>query len=539
MKASKFWPAAVTGLALLSCSPALRAQTISFPQAGQQVRGTIKVTFEDIPTGGYVMVYLDGTGLDNLREATAQPFHLLNTFALPEGQHTLTIVAFNAGGKKAGTSSVTFEVANSSVDADAEGVHLRVWNARDRSSDVVRRYRIVAESNATIDDGQMGGGGGGAGGPGGGAGGAGGGGESQDAYIPAPLDYQLDILIRSVVRDVGLVDGAANIRSIVQEGYQRQRLSENGGGGAGGPGGAMGGGTAQPRKKKKKASLSGPTKAPWGEWGPTETTGRYFVKMVKQNGEEINATRKAVTLAIGDLLPRFPQSTVHPGSTWETDMSIVGEIPASVGVNVRAPMTFVSFEKIQTPSGIERRCAKLESRFSLPRPAAERIARSIQKQVGSGNTGGAGGPGGGAMAVGGPGGGAAGGGGGETEPVDFASVSTTVNREIWFDIEGNQVLRSTDTVDTSYEEEKEEVETGGAGGPGGAGGGMGMGELGGGAGGAGGQSQPKKVAYSLRITKYLDDIIPGPSNTFNGGAGTAHARDNVTDPGISKILAKP
>lgn len=213
----------------------------------------------------------------------------------------------------------------------------------------------------------------------------------------------------------------------------------------------------------------------------------------------------------------------------------------------------MGFENIQTPAGVEKRTAKLESRFNLPVEAATRIARSIQKKAGSGTGGmagggggaGAGAPMGGGMPGGMPGGGGAGagaGGGADAEPVDFKTVRVSVSREIWFDIVGNQVLRSNDVVSTFYEEE--EAETGGGAGAGGAmGGGMGMarggmpggmGMAGGGeAGGAGGQ--PKKVTYDLRISKYLDDVIPAPTDSFNGGAGTAHARDNVQDPSIDRI----
>ena len=494
--------AAVLGLS--SLAPSAWAQTITFPQPNAQVRGSVKVLFEGVPEGGYAVVYLDGKGLANLREATTQRFHTLNSFELPDGPHTITIVAFNAAGKRTGTAEVSFQIANNSVDTTAESVPLRNWTTRDLTNDVVRRYRIFAESNAVVKAA------GGEGGEGGGGGGGGGGGaeDTGETFIPAPLDWQIDMLVRRVVRDVGLYQNSANIRAVVQEAYQRQRLSEQGGGAE------TIGGQKITRKKKKKPGP--PIKAPWGEWYASPEAGRYAVKTIKQNGEEINATRKPATLGIADLLPRFPAGAVQPGSTWQSDMTIVGDIPLSTSINIQAPMTFVSFENIQTPNGVEKRTAKLEARFNLPLEAATRIARSIQKQIGTGATGGGGNAA--APGVGGAGGAA------EEDPIPFKTVTVSVSREIWFDIAGNQVLRATDEVNTFYEEEPEEAE--GTGGLGGAEGGDEL-ET---------DAEGTKVSYNLNISKYLDDTVPPPTDTFNAGAGTAHSRDRVTDAPISRVL---
>ncbi|HEX8550119.1 MAG TPA: hypothetical protein VF681_01055 [Abditibacteriaceae bacterium] len=469
------------GLAFGLGASRVTAQTITFPQPNAQVRGSVKALFEGVPEGGYAIIYLDGKGLSNLREATTQPFHILNTFALPDGKHTLTVVAFNAAGKRIGQAEVRFEVANNSVDATAEAVRLINWTNKDLTEDVVRRYRIFAESNATIEGGATAS-----------SGGGGGGGEAEGAWIPAPLDFQIDLLVRRVVRDVGLFGNSANVRSVVQEAYFHQR-------------------------DETLPAPEFPRKAPWNSsWFVSPDSGRYAVKTIKQNGDEINATRKPATLGLADLLPRFPAGTVQPGSTWESEMTLVAEIPQSTGVNVRAPMTFVAFENVQTPAGQERRTAKMESRFNLPLEAATKIARSIQKQAGalSGSAGG----GAAAPVAAGPGGpGVA-----EVLPPDFKVVRVSVTREIWFDIAGNQVLRSNDVVNTFYEEEPLKAAGGRRGAPAAEAGGV--------------ATEPVKVSYDLRVTKYLDDTIPPPSDSFNAGAGTAHSRDRVQDPSISRIL---
>jgi hypothetical protein len=279
----------------------------------------------------------------------------------------------------------------------------------------------------------------------------------------------------------------------------------------------MGGTSGTGKRKRKKKGPTAPVKAPWGVWKNSIDTGRYFVKTVKADGEEINATKKTTTLAIGDLLPNFPDAEVHPGSTWTTQMSLVGDIPDSTGIRVQAPMTFVAFENVITPNGVTKRCAKLESRFSLPQANAEKIGHAIQAKIGSGGAGGAAtAQQGGMGTMSGPNSG-----GTDEEPIDFKVISTNVSRLIWFDIAGNQVVRSTDTVNTHYEEEEEEADDGG-------------GAIGGGAGAGGGGT---KVSYNLRITRYLDDRVPEPTRSYTNGRGTAHARDSVTDVTPQKAIS--
>jgi hypothetical protein len=51
-------------------------------------------------------------------------------------------------------------------------------------------------------------------------------------------------------------------------------------------------------------------------------------------------------------------------------------------------------------------------------------------------------------------------------------------------------------------------------------------------------AEPTKVNYNLRVVKYLDDTIPPPTDQFTAGAGTAHARDSVQDPSISRVTGR-
>lgn len=67
----------------------------------------------------------------------------------------------------------------------------------------MQQYRVFAESNGLVDDGQSKGGGGGGGAAMGGGGGAGGGDGGGDNWIPAPLDWQVSALMRRVVRNIG------------------------------------------------------------------------------------------------------------------------------------------------------------------------------------------------------------------------------------------------------------------------------------------------------------------------------------------------
>ena len=237
----------------------------------------------------------------------------------------------------------------------------------------VKRFRIFAESNAVIEEPSGGGGGGSAGGGGGESGG--GGAESE----PAPLDYQISALVRQVVRDVEMVDGSANIRTVVDRAFERQREGEESG--AGGEGGGSGGSSGGGGSKKS----SGPGKAPWNpDWLVAQEAGKYYVKMIQPSGVEINATRKQPTIALGDLLPTFPLGEVRPGSTWETSMTMIGELAERTPINIRnAPITFTSREDLVTPGGVTINCAKLESRFSLPTDQATTTAKTLAARVGT------------------------------------------------------------------------------------------------------------------------------------------------------------
>lgn len=511
---------AMIAMAALVAPPALAqdAPRIISPQDNEQVRGEITVKFDNILDGGYAIIKID----DSFRQATYRNSFQLNTFVpnFPgDGPHTLTVVGINAAGKRVGETKITFNIANNSISASDEGVLLRHWVAEDRLRDSVQRYRIFAVSDATIEGGagDQGGAGGGAG-----AGSPGGGGEEEENWIPAPLDWQVCALVRRVVRDVGMIDGAANIRSIVQQAVQRQRLSESGDKGnmMNGPGGASTASTK--KKKKKKKGPSAPTKAPWNMdiktgapiWEEAPETGLYFVKMLKQTGEEINATRKSPPVALGDLLPTFPEGPVRRGMTWETSMTFVAELSTREPVPVKnAPITFTAFETIKTPGGAERRTAKLESRFPLNELQSKQIALKILSKSSAAK-------GGGSLPV-------AGGMASDEERdiEDIETARTRMSRVLWFDIENRRVLRSEDVVDTYFEEAQDSEAGAGGGATGGQGGG--------------------KVSYNLRVTTWYDDTLPPASVTYTAGAGTAHGklpggRDQspVQDPGIQSLVSR-
>jgi hypothetical protein len=525
--------------ALVVAAPAWAQEPrITFPTEGQDVRGEITITFEGVPEGGYAMVYLDPDTPEGRAPltATSEGRYSLNTFLdainrvrLGEGPHKLRIVAVNAQGRRSGQAEVNFNIANTKVDITQEGVRLVHWTPQDRIINEVKRYRIFAESNATVEEPSTGGGGdaGGFGGSSGGgysAAGASGGGAGVSSDNGASLDFNLSALVRRVVRDVNMIDGSANIRAVVDRAFQRSRASETGDGSSSGSGGGQGGGAA--------AAAPG-QKPPFGPWKPAVETGQYYVKMIQPTGSEINATRKAPTIALGDLLPTFPQGEVRPGSTWETTMTMIGELAERSPINIRnAPMTFTAFEVMATPAGMQRRAAKLETRFQLPQPQALELAKKLESKRGS-SQGGGGGEGsseGGSLGGSSRGGypsGLGGAGGGMAEP-EIKNARSRVSRVLWFDIAKRQVLRSEDVVDTYYEVENAQAGVGGAGGSGS-----------GYPGGAGGQSQapaePTKVSYNQRITTWLDDTVPPPTDQFTAGAGTAHSRDRVQDPDIARV----
>jgi len=580
------------GALLLVFATAAQAQVrITSPTEGERVRGQITVRWEGIPAGGYAMVYMDG----KWREAIYENFFSLNTFPPTfsgDGSHTIKVVGISAG-KPVGEAQVTFNVANNQIDPDAPAVRLVHWQPTDMVEQGVLRYLIFAESNATIEGGAAGGregaggagGGGAAGGTGGGAGprgggSRGGGGTKEVKTVPAPLDFQVSALVRRIIRDVGMLDNSANIQSVVQRAFQRQREDATKQEGAGGAP------TKRPKKKKRQPGdppeppvPSEPTKAPWGEWEPAQEVGQYFVKTIKQSGEEVNGTRKSPTIAITDLMPRFPNAPVRPGSTWESPMTFITELATRQPLNVQAPITFTRYDTLRTPLGHSRKVAKLEARFRLPEEIAIQIAETLAPKIGAAGGGRGGGEGGGGilneaadqaaasavqgilgvrqMAPGFAGRPGAGDTLSTTGPQEAAEVEitvarSTVTRVLWFDIQSNRVLRSEDVVDTYFEqaaaevEEEEGAEAGdggmaggiggarpGAGRPGGAGmAGAGMGAAGGA---AAAPAEPTRVTYNLRVTTWLDDSVPPPTDVYNGGAGTAHARDAAQDPTIDRL----
>lgn len=514
---------------------------INFPAEGQDVRGEIIVTWQGVPEGGYAMVFVNG----QLRTATAETSLTLNT--LPpnfpgDGPLTVTVRGINSGGRRTGETKVTFNIANNKVDPDAEEVRLLVWKPEDRLLDV-QRYRIFAESNGNISGG---GGASGGGASGGGASGGGGGGGSE--WLPAPLDWQMTALLRRVVRDVGMIDGSANIRTVVDHAFQRQRQSEYGAAG----GGESGGGASTKKKSAKAPAF--PTKAPWHYdeehplklplWEQAPETGTYFVKMVQQTGDEINATRKPTTIAIADLLPTFPKGPVKPGITWTTTMTFLSDLSNRKPINVEWRMLFTTFESIKTPAQREIRAAKLESRFQMPNKQAMDIALSLAAMAGTGAAGGGGGGESGASSggasSGGSGGGTRGASGGasaggasaggatEIDPETIKNARTNVARVLWFDIENRRVVRCEDRLNTYFE-----MESQGGGEAGGASSGMSSGGASG-EGGAAAPAEPTRVNYSLFVSTALDDTIPEPSTLFDRRrlipTGHVDASRNPDDP---------
>ena len=507
---------------------------IIYPQEGQDVRGEITVRYEGLPPGGYAIVKID----DQFKQASAQEYAIFDTisdrstFTKGDGTYKVSVTVLRPGGAQVGTDSVTFNVANNKVDVGGESVKLRHWNPTDILRDSVERYRVFAESDAVIEDGSASGGTSSA--P------DGVGSESAETDIPAPLDWQVSALMRRQVRNIGMYNGSANIATVVQESIERQRQGE--GGGAGSAGGI--GATAPTARPGKSPIAAAPAKADWGDWNKANETGKYFVKMIEPNGTEINATRKAPTIAIADLLPTFPDSAVRPGSTWETNMTILGDLSTRKGINVTAPITFTAYDSILTPGGESRRCAKLESRFRLPDNLAKQIAANLGSKVGSagGAGGGIGAPGGGLPSPGG----APLGEGNSAEPTltpdDIDVARTDVARVMWFDMDRRQVLRSEDTIKSYFEIPPATTDAAGgaaSGGPvssGARGGFPGVGGIPGGETGAdAAPAEPTKINYNLNVTTWFDDRVPSPNLTYTGGLGTAHAKDSVNEPGIARI----
>ena len=520
---------------------------IIYPQEGQDVRGEVTVRYEGLPPGGYAIIKVDG----QFKQASAQEFVLFDTisdratFTRGDAGYKVDITVLRPGGGQVGTASVTFNVANNKVDVAGEAVKLTHWKPVDILRDSVERYRVFAESNAVIDDGAAA-----AGGVGGGE--VGGGAAATETYLPAPLDWQVAALMRRQVRNIGMYNGSANIATAVQESFERQRKSE-----ASGAGGADGAAAPAAAPKRGAAPVStAPVKAPWNEddkgiplWNKASETGKYFVKMIEPNGTEINATRKAPSIAIADLLPTFPDSEVRPGSTWETNMTILGDLSSRKGVNVTAPITFTAYDTILTPGGESRRCAKLESRFRLPENLAKKIAANLGNKVGT--AGASGGAAGGAPApIGGGGGADSGGATAELTEADIEVARTDVARVLWFDMDRRQVLRSEDKINSYFEIPPAADASGGASGasiPGGSSsiGGSRSGAFMGGATQVGGAAdaaaepaEPQKITYNMSVTTWFDDNIPSPNFSYTGGLGTAHSKDSVNEVGISRVTRK-
>jgi hypothetical protein len=107
---------------------------------------------------------------------------------------------------------------------------------------------------------------------------------------------------------------------------------------------------------------------------------------------------------------------------------------------------------------------------------------------------------------------------------------------MWFDVAANRVLRSEDVVNIYFEQEAAAGAAGGGGPPGMMGGGGPPGMMGGDAGVGGGAAQPLTVRHNLRVVKWLDDLVPPPTESFTAGRGTAHAFDSVEDPSVSRVL---
>lgn len=564
------WFAPLMVLSATSSQNAARAQapeagegvTVTYPLPGNTLSGASKVMFRGVPDNGYVSIYVDMTPtnkVQSFREATTKTSYELNSGALSDGAHTLTFISYSASGRQLGSTSVNFNVRNTGTAGVSEdSVRLVNWTARDSINSKVNRYRIFAFSDATItgDTAAQGGSGGLSGGNSSGFPGAAGGAVIKTQVItPAPLDHQIDMLIRSTVRDIGLIDGAANIRMIVQNSFDRKRIgasSSTGTGGAG-DGSASTGGASGGKIAGLPDDYVG--KAPWdGKWNRAAETGQAYTKMIKADGEEINATRKPATLPLGDILPTFPTYSVQKGATWNSNILLVGELTKRDPISlVGVPVSLTGFENISTPIGIERRCARIEvAQFSLPDDIAKKIAQALQTEAGSNGAGGGAGALGGSM-MGAPMGagamGAASGTDAATAP-EVKNYRSSFARVLWFDVAAHQMIRSEDTVNSYYEEEPSAQAAGGVGGgsPGGFPGAMGgvggfqNGFNPGGSPGASGPNfgqpvappQPKTVTYNMKIIKFLDDRLPNPTGRWTGGQGTAHSRDSTIKPSLQR-----
>lgn len=478
---------------------------IAYPQPNSVLKGATKVLFNGIPDGGHVAIYIDLTPTNraqSFREATKLGSFLLDTSALSDGPHTMTIIAFGATGRQVSQKTVPFRVANEGSAGVAEdSVRLLNWTPQDVINPKVQRYRVFAISDATIVDGSSSS-----------DSGSGSGGSSEPETTEAPLDKQVDLFIRRTVRDVAMLEKSANIRLIVQEAFERGRQDSE----------SKSGGGSSTRKKKYVG------KAPWGNWLKAPESSQAYTKMILQNGREINATRKPATLPLGDILPEFPSYRVQPGATWDGDLTIVGELTQRVPIRLKGvPLAFSGFDNIQTPAGIERRAAKIEiASFSLPDDVAMKIARALQTEAGGSSS--SSGSSSGSSSSG------SSGSGGESEPAEITVARSDMTRTLWFDIASNQLLRSEDVVNTYYEEEEESESSSSSSNSTSSSDSSSSSSSSGSGSEAATPAVPKSVTYNLRVVKFLDDRLPNPTNTYNGGLGTAHSRDSVRDPSLSK-----
>ena len=503
----RFWRAIALATPFVVVTPTLLAPqsahaqvvvdpvNVAYPQPNNTLTGAAKLLFSGVPDGGHVGIYIDLTETNKVtafRTATNQGTYNLDTSSLSDGPHTLTIISFSATGREVARRNVTFKVLNAgSAGVSEDSVRLINWSRQDVINPKVQRYRVFATSDATIVGDES---------TSGSSSSSSSGSDAEDKTIPAPLDKQVDLFIRRAVRDVGMINNSANIRLVVQEAFERGRKDSEQNSSSG-------------SLRRKKQTYNG--KAPWGNWLKAPENSQAYTKMITQDGREINATRKLASLPLGDLLPSFPNYRIQPGATWNSDILIVGELTKREPIRLReVPMSFSGLDNIQTPAGVERRSAKIEvATYNLPDHIALKIARALQTEAGGG---GAGGTGVGASSNSGE---------SEAELPEITISRADITRTIWFDIAANQLLRSEDTINAYYEE----VATQGKDSANVSSSVLGSSEKS-----ASVSAIPKSVTYNLRVVKFLDDRLPNPTNTWNGGAGTAHSRDSVRDPSIAK-----
>jgi hypothetical protein len=118
---------------------------------------------------------------------------------------------------------------------------------------------------------------------------------------------------------------------------------------------------------------------------------------------------------------------------------------------------------------------------------------------------------------------------------NIASATIRASRVIWFDVDLHRVLRSQDQINTFFEMKQPAQSQGatGAGAP------AGLGGMPGEAGAAAAApAEPTKVNYTMNVVTWYDDTVPAPTDSYNGGKGTPHSKDNVQEPSLSKVTGK-